>query len=293
MLRCRFLMTPHGRFGLSLVLFLLMGLSASALDVPALTGRVVDLAGLLTPQQVQALDTRLQQLEVTDSTQVVILTVPSLEGESLEDFTMRVVESWQLGRKGTDNGVLLFVALQDRAMRIEVGYGLEATLTDAMTSRIIRNEMTPRFRSGDYYGGIDAAVTGIVRTIQGVYQGTRPHASGSDLSKLVPLFLPLLWILNFTGKWGGGIMGMIVGFLLPAMLMGPDVIRSLIGAVIGAVLGFVLGAIVKSAPGAGRGGGPFIGTGGFGGGGGFGRGGFGGFSGGGGGFGGGGSSGRW
>ena len=289
-------MTPHGRFGLSLVLFLLMGLSASALDVPALTGRVVDLAGLLTPQQTQALDKRLQQLEATDSTQVAVLTVPSLEGESLEDFTMRVVESWKLGQKGTDNGVLLFVALQDRAMRIEVGYGLEATLTDAMTSRIIRNEMTPRFRSGDYYGGIDAAVTGIVKTIQGVYQGTQPHASDADLSKLVPLFIPLLWILNFTGKWGGGIMGMIVGFLLPVMLMGPDVIRSLIGAVIGAILGFVLGAIIKSEPRSGRGDGPFIGTGGFGGGfgrGGFGGGGFGGFSGGGGGFGGGGSSGRW
>ena len=157
MLKCRFLMTPHGRFGLSLMPLLFMGLltglflglPASALDVPVLTGRVVDLAGLLTPQQVQALDARLQLLEKINSTQLVVLTVPSLEGESLEDFTMRVAESWKLGQKGIDNGVLLFIALQDRAMRIEVGYGLEATLTDAMTSRIIRNEMTPRFRSGD------------------------------------------------------------------------------------------------------------------------------------------------
>ncbi|MDR0842315.1 MAG: TPM domain-containing protein [Acidobacteriota bacterium] len=289
---------PIRRFVLILTFFLLAGLSAFALDVPALTGRVVDLAGLMTPEQAQAMELRLRQLEVTDSTQVAVLTVPSLEGESLEDFTLRVVERWKVGQKGRDNGVLIFVALQDRAMRIEVGYGLEATLTDAKTSQIIRNEMTPRFRNGDYYGGIDAAVTGVIQTIQGVYQGSEPRASGFNVGNLTSMLFPLLFlfflVLNFVGKWGGGVLGAIAGFLLPSMLMGPNLILSIVGAVVGALLGFILGSVVRALPrsGGGGGGGGFTG-GGFGGFGGGGFGGGGGFSGGGGGFGGGGSSGRW
>jgi uncharacterized protein len=271
--------------------------SMSGMDVPAPSGRVVDLAGLLTPPQAAALDARLAQLEATDSTQVAVLTIPSLDGDSVEDFSMRVAEAWRLGRKGMDNGVLLLVAVQDRAMRIEVGYGLEGALTDAATGRIIRDEMAPRFRAGDYYGGIDAAVTGIVQAVRGEYRGAGGRGSGSGKGALFPLLFPFFWIVPSVGRWGGAALGAVAGFLLP-MLTGGDILASAVCAVVGAGLGFILGTVLKSATrGGGRGGG-FRGGGfggGFsGGGGGFGGGGFGGgFSGGGGSFGGGGSSGRW
>jgi uncharacterized protein len=292
------------RLAISLAFFLLQGFSAFALDVPKLQGRITDLAGVLAPEQINALDSKLQSLETTDSTQIAVLIIPSLEGASLEDFTIRVVESWQLGQKGRDNGVLLFIAVKDRKIRIEVGYGLEQVLTDATSSQIIRNEIAPSFRSGNYYQGIDAGITGIIQAIRGVYQAPpseyrQSRAKSGGIFNLIIVFLfPLLWILSVTGKWGGGILGAGAGMLLPYTLFGAGLPLAMGGGVIGAILGIFMGALVraaaKSSGGSGRGGssGPFFwGGGGFGGGG----GGFGGggFSGGGGGFGGGGSSGSW
>jgi uncharacterized protein len=240
------------------VLFLIQNLVAAAIEVPKLQDRVTDLAGVLNPGQISALDSQLQELEKTDSTQIAVLIIPSLEGESIEDYTIRVAEAWNLGQKKKDNGALLLVAIKDRKVRIEVGYGLESSLTDLQSNRIIRNEIAPRFRAGDYYGGINAGLTGIIQSVRGTYQGS-PEEAGSRRSRsgsspfglIIMLLFPLLWILSKIGSRSG---------------RGPR--------------GF---------------GGPFFwgGGGGFSdGGGGFGGGG-GGFSGGGGGFGGGGSSGSW
>lgn len=147
--------------------FLLGGSAAQALDVPPLTGRIVDLAHLLPPDVAASLSVRLQAHETHTGNQVVLLTLPSLQGEPLEDYAHRVATGWKLGRKGTDNGVLVLVAPNDRKVRIEVGYGLEGTLTDARTSQIIRREMVPRFKAGDYAGGITAGIGAVLGTIEG------------------------------------------------------------------------------------------------------------------------------
>jgi uncharacterized protein len=283
-------------------LFLLQSVAVLALDVPLLKDRVTDLAGVLTAEQVSSLDSKLRALETTDSTQVAVLIIPSLEGESLEDYSIRVVEAWKLGQKAHDNGVLLLIAMKDRAVRIEVGYGLEPSLTDARSFQIIHNDIFPRFREGDFYGGIDAGVTGIIQTVRGTYQAAPPsegrpgRKSGGIFNLLVVLIFPLMWILSATGKWGGAIIGAGAGLLLPYTLLTHSLPLLLIGGVAGGLLGTFMGALIRAGSKSGRGpggfGGPFIGGGGFRGGG-FGGGGFGGFSGGGGGFGGGGSSGHW
>ncbi|MBN1569820.1 MAG: TPM domain-containing protein [Acidobacteria bacterium] len=298
------------RFALCFVLFLIQGSGALALDIPKLQSRVTDLAGVLTPEQITGLESKLQDLENTDSTQVAVLIIPSLEGESLEDYSIRVAESWKLGQKERDNGAILLISMKDRALRIEVGYGLEEKLTDARSNRIINNDIVPRFREGDFFGGIDAGVTGIIQTVRGIYQAS-PRSerrssgkSGGIFNLLIVMLFPLLWILSVTGKWGGAIIGTGAGMLLPYTLISHSLLSILIGGIVGGVLGIFLGALVRAGAKSGRGGGfggPFIpgggggfgGFGGSGGSGGFGGGGFGGFSGGGGGFGGGGSSGRW
>jgi len=293
------------RITLGLLLFLFQGLCSWALEIPNLQQRVTDMAGVLTPDQIAGLDSKLHDLEISDSTQVAVLIIPSLEGESLEDYTMRVATAWRLGQKGRDNGALLFISMKDRKIRIEVGYGLEPTLTDARTNQIIRNEIMPRFKEGDFYGGIDAGITGIIQTVRGVYQPTPGSGSrssrrggGSLFNFIIVLLFPLFWILSSTGKWGGAIIGGGAGMLLPYTLLTHSLPFILIGGVAGGALGMFVGALIRAGAGSGSGrggfGGPFIpGGGGFGGFGGFGGGGGGGFSGGGGSFGGGGSSGSW
>ncbi len=127
-------------FALACVLSLASALTSLsfALDVPSLTGRVVDLAHVLPPNTVESLTARLKAHEETTSNQVTVLVLPSLEGEPLESFSHRVATTWKLGQKGTDNGVLLLVAMKERKIRIEVGYGLEGALTDARSAQIIR-----------------------------------------------------------------------------------------------------------------------------------------------------------
>lgn len=154
---------------------------ADALDVPPLTGRVVDVARVLPPAVLEQLSADLQAHEAKTSNQVAVLILPSLEGEPMFDMSHRVATTWQLGRKGTDNGVLLLVAIKDRKVRLEVGYGLEGVLTDAQSAQIIRNEIVPKFRAGDVPAGITAGVQAILKTIEGTYSAPeRPSVSPSS-----------------------------------------------------------------------------------------------------------------
>lgn len=137
------------------------------IPVPELTGRVVDLTGTLTPEQVLSLDRELASLEEQKGSQIAVLMVSTTEDEVIEDFSMRVAEAWKIGRKGVDDGILITIARDDRKVRIEVGYGLEGVITDATASRIIRERMAPAFRQGDFYGGIRAATTTIARLLEG------------------------------------------------------------------------------------------------------------------------------
>jgi uncharacterized protein len=139
----------------------------AALEVPYLSGRVNDLAEILPADSESRIETRLDQLEREEGSQVAVLTIPSLEGEVLEDYSMRVAETWKLGRGEFDDGALLLIASNDRKMRLEVGYGLEPTITDLASRRILDDVMAPYFRQGDFGGGVEAAVDVIARLIEG------------------------------------------------------------------------------------------------------------------------------
>ncbi|MSR84725.1 MAG: TPM domain-containing protein [Candidatus Latescibacteria bacterium] len=164
---------------LALVLCLLP-LAAPALEVPPLRARVNDTAALLSPGTAVLLESLLKAHEDSTSNQVTLLTIPSLEGEGLESFRMRVVEQWQLGQAKKDNGVLLLVARDDPEVRIEVGGGLEGLLPDITCGRIIRNEIVPRFRDGDYEGGILRGTGAILAAIGGVYPAEAPAGEGGS-----------------------------------------------------------------------------------------------------------------
>ncbi|HSE57775.1 MAG TPA: TPM domain-containing protein, partial [Nitrospiraceae bacterium] len=145
-------------------------------------GRIVDRAAVLPPQAAANLTALLKAHEETTGNQVAVLILPSLEGAPLEPYAHRVITTWKLGQKGADNGALLLVAIKDRKVRIEVGYGLEGTLTDIRSAQIIRNEIVPRFQAGDLPGGITVGVEAILKTIEGTYRATdhprRPAESG-------------------------------------------------------------------------------------------------------------------
>ncbi|HET9404432.1 MAG TPA: YgcG family protein, partial [Burkholderiales bacterium] len=150
----------------ALLAFPLAG-EAQRSDIPFLTGRVVDNAEIVKPDTRRRITGQLQAHEQKTTNQIAVLTVPTLGGESVEEYSTRVFEQWKLGQKGKDNGVLVVVVPQDRRMRIEVGYGLEGTLPDAIAARIIRNVMTPRFKEGDYDGGIAQGVGAIIAQLEG------------------------------------------------------------------------------------------------------------------------------
>ena len=139
---------------------------AWSLDVPTLRGRVNDYANVLQTSQVQALEAQLAQFEHDTGHQVAVLTIPTLDGEDIEGFSIRVAESWKIGKKGFDNGVILVVAVKDRRLRLEVGYGLEGVLPDAIAKTITSNYIVPSFRSQDYAGGIIAGIDAVVKVIR-------------------------------------------------------------------------------------------------------------------------------
>jgi uncharacterized protein len=142
--------------------------------VPELSGHVNDYAGIISAETRDKLERLLRQHEDSTSNQIVVLTIPSLEDQEIEDAANEIFNTWQLGQRDKNNGVLLLIALDDREMRIEVGYGLEAALTDAHCSRIIRNELTPRFKYKEYDEGVLAGVDAIRQAIQGAYSAEDP-----------------------------------------------------------------------------------------------------------------------
>lgn len=275
---------------------LLMAASAWALDVPPLTGRVVDLAHVLPSDVAASLTNDLEAHETKTSNQVAVLILPSLEGEPLESFSHRVGTTWKLGQKGTENGVLLLIALRERKIRIEVGYGLEGTLTDLRSSHIIRQEIVPRFRSGDLPGGIAAGVQAILGTIEGTYKAEEV-LSGHARSGQEPTAFQYVIIGIVVGTLAGVVLShglhrtrALLGSLL-AFLVAQFASVGL-GLAAAGVTAFLLWLILQANRGQGGGWGEGFMTGP---GGGFGGpfGGGGGFSGGGGDFGGGGASGDW
>ena len=201
------------RHRLLVVLVGLLALAAQAQPtIPALTGRVVDSADILTPQTEQALSSLLAAHEQTTSNQIVVLTVPSLAGDTVEDMALRVFNAWGLGQSDLDNGVLILIARDDRELRIEVGYGLEGALTDALAGRIIRTAFVPAFRNGDYDGGTLAGTSAVIGTVEGTYEPPEDNLSDGVpwpfrlafglMFGAIPLLL-LAPTFFLAGLWGG------------------------------------------------------------------------------------------
>lgn len=215
--------------GIALASTVTIASPAVALDVPPLTGRVLDLAHILSTDDVDRLTSQLKAHEEQTGNQVAVLTLPSLEGETLEPYSHRVATTWKLGQKGADNGVLLLVALKERKVRIEVGYGLEGTLTDLRSAHIIREEIVPRFRAGEMSSGIAAGVAAIIMTIEGTYRATesplRGITSGSEPTAL-----------HYV------VIGIVAGFLAGVVLsQGLRSMRALLGSVLAFIVAQLAG----------------------------------------------------
>jgi uncharacterized protein len=281
------------RLVLTALLWLGVFSPAEAMEVPANTGYITDLADMISPATEQQLTRVLQSIDQTDSTQIVILTIPSLEGEDVEGFSIRVVDNWKIGQKGSDNGLLLLVSKQERKVRIEVGRGLEGVMTDLKAGRIIDQIITPQFKQSRFDQGFKDGIVAIVQTVRGEFATDRRRVNNDGPPPVASyIFLAAIFVafVGSASRRAGALTGALllpfvawaglpaVGFLLLLMLLP-------VGAVAGLLLPLILSAI-----GSGRS--YYGGYGSRGGrGGGFGGGGFGGF--GGGGFGGGGASGGW
>ncbi len=277
--------------------FLLCWAAVAVADVavPQLTARVTDQTGTLSAADISNLDQKLAAFEARKGSQIAVLIVPSTQPEDIAQYSIRVVEQWKLGRKGVDDGVLLLVAKDDRRLRIEVGYGLEGALPDITANRIINEIITPKFKQGDFAGGIDAGVDRIIKVIDGeplpapAPRSNVSQGSWDEIGQAFPVFLILTIVIGgilrqafgrFPGSLltGGGVAVVawwFVGFWAVALIVG--------------MIAFFFTLIGDAIPLSGGGGGYGGGRGGSSWGGGSG----GGFSGGGGSFGGGGASGSW
>ena len=273
--------------------------------IPALGARVTDATGTLDATQKQSLESQLAALEQRKGSQLAVLIVPTTQPEEISAYSIRVVDAWKLGRKNVDDGALLIVVKDDHRVRIEVGRGLEGAIPDAAVARIIREYITPKFRAGDYFGGIQDAVGAATKLIDGeqlpppLEQERNNKRSPDRLFNVFTMVLfAALWMRAMFGRLPAlpraGIAGVICGavaFFLSGVLL-LAIGGGLVGAVIGVLSGGGGGFAARGGRGGGGWGGGGLGGGGFGGGG-FSGGGGGGFSGGGGGFSGGGASGSW
>lgn len=251
--------------------------SVAAQNIPASPNppRLVnDLANVLSPQQEQELEDKLLNFDKTTSTQITIVTIKSLDGYEVAQYAVELANEWGIGRKGKDNGVLVLAAIDDRRMNISTGYGLEGALPDVITGRIIRNEMAPSFKQGDYYAGFNKAADAIIAATKGEYKAEasdkkRKGISVGGIIAMIAIIYFIIWVLSKFGGGGGGNYMSGRGH----RSFGDGLAGGLLGGIIGSSLGRGFG---------GGGGGDWGGGG---------SGGFGGF--GGGSFGGGGSSGSW
>ena len=251
--------------------------------VPPLSARVVDQTATLSADQRARLETKLSALEGQKGAQIAVLIVARVAPETIEQYALRVVESWKLGRKSVDDGALLLVAKQDRKLRIEVGYGLEGALNDATAKRIVSEAIAPRFKDGDFYAGIDAGIDAMIKVVGGEPlppPKATSSGAGIDLETLLFVGFVLVFVVGgvlraiFGRFLGAGVIGVVAG-IIAALL-----VSSLLLGVLAGIVAFVVSLFAGVSGLGGMGGG----RGGFGGGG---------FSGGGGSFGGGGASGGW
>lgn len=265
----------------------LLGPAWADVAIPPLAARVTDLTGTLTAQQKGELESRLAAFEAKRGSQIAVLMLLTTKPEEIEQFSIRLAEAWKVGRKGVDDGVIVIVAKDDRRVRIEVGYGLEGAIPDAVAKRVIEERITPRFREGDFYGGVRDGVDQLVRLAEGEkLPAPAARASSRDpVSSLFDYAVPALVFIVVAGSILKLVLGRFVGSIATGALLGLAALLflNLIAAGVAAVLGFLF-AFANT--GTGRGGGGWSSSGGS-------SSSSGSFGGGGGSFGGGGASGRW
>ena len=222
----------------SLVALLLCWAFAALADVavPPLSGRVVDQTGTLSASDAAALTQQLKDLETRKGSQVAVLIVPTTEPEAIEQFSIRVAEAWKIGRKKIDDGALLIVAKNDHKLRIEVGYGLEGALTDVTARRIIDEIIVPRFKTGDFAGGISAGVDRIIRVIDGEpLPAPKPEVSHSNevSDNLLNIIFSPFGLIGYVAI--AGVMRHLLGRLLGS---------GATAGVVGALAWFLLGSMI-------------------------------------------------
>lgn len=218
--------------------------------VPRLAARVTDQTATLTADQRSQLEVKLADFERKKGAQIAILIVPTVSPETVEQFAVRVFEAWKLGRKGVDDGALLLVAKNDRKLRIEVGYGLEGALNDATAKRIISEAITPRFKQGDYFSGMDAGVDAMIKVVGGepLPEPTSATASGDDgfdVEAMVPIGFFIVFVVSnilrsiFGRLLAAGIVGVAAGVITSLILS--SMVVSVIAGIVAFVVSLMLG----------------------------------------------------
>jgi uncharacterized protein len=237
----------------TILLALLLGWVFPALAdvaVPPLVGRVVDQTGTLSTNDVSALNQTIRAFEARKGSQVAVLIVPTTDGEAIEQYSIRVAEAWKIGRKKIDDGVLLVIAKNDRKLRIEVGYGLEGALTDVTSKRIIDEIITPRFRNGDFSGGISAGVDRILRVVEGEklpapaqsepQQGFQPSWLLDHVNPFNPFMIFAVFVVGAAMR---ATLGRLIGAVATGGIVGVLAwffIQSLILAALAAIIVFII-----------------------------------------------------
>ena len=238
------------------ILALLVSLTIAALaqaqvPVPKLQSRVTDLTSTLTPEQRQALETRLAEFEARKGAQLAVLLVPTTQPEVIEQYARRVLDEWKLGRKGIDDGALLLVAMQDRKLRIETQYGLEGVLPDATAKRIVDQIVVPRFKQKDFYGGISAGVERMIAVIDGESlpepepKKAQPRSDDFDVGGLLMLGFALVFVVgtvlrSMIGRVGGAAATAGIGGAISWFVIGTAIAAGTV-----AVLLFVLSLLIN------------------------------------------------
>jgi uncharacterized protein len=214
----------------------------AAVAVPPLSGRVVDQTGTLRSDDVASLTQTLKNFEARKGSQIAVLIVPTTDGEAIEQFSLRAAEAWKIGRKRVDDGALLVIAKNDRHLRIEVGYGIEGALTDATTKRIIDEDITPKFKAGDFAGGISAGVNRMIKVIDGekLPAPEPPHWQAPNPLDYIDPFNPFVLVLLF---FGGAFLRSILGRLIGSIANG-GIIGLLAWLVVGSLAASILAGVV-------------------------------------------------
>ncbi len=276
--------TTYRAIWVGLFLCLATMLARAEVPVPPLAARVMDQTATLDAADLQSLEAKLAALEQARGAQIAVLVVASTQPESIEQYALRVAESWKLGRKGVDDGVLLLLAKEDRTLRIEVGYGLEGAIPDALAKRIIAEVMVPRLQAGDFAGSVHAGVDALIKMVEGepLSEPKSRSAILGVLEALIPMVMMFVAVVGgilrlLFGRLVGAVIAATVAFIGAWIMFGGLFISAIVAVVtlVFTLIGVGLGRL---------GGGGAVGSSGGGGGG---------FGGGGGGFGGGGASGRW